>query len=79
LSIKDLVFKEWPVRKLVNEYVGLYIIDEVVSINAIKLQLLMSIRIHLVINVSWVVWYKEQVERQKIDEVKLVEVDKAKE
>ena len=37
LSIKDLVFKERPVKKLVNQYVGPYIIDEVFSTNAVKL------------------------------------------
>ena len=30
-------------------------------------------------NVSQVVWYREQVERQKVEEVKLVEIDKVKE
>jgi len=52
LSIKDLVFKERPARKLVDQYVGPYNIDEVVSTNVVKLQLLTSIRIHLVVNVS---------------------------
>ena len=37
LSMKDLVFKERPVRKLVERYVGLYKIEEVVSSNAVKL------------------------------------------
>ena len=37
LSIKDLVFKEQLVRKLIDQYVGLYIIDEVISINVVKL------------------------------------------
>ena len=37
LSIKDLVFKERPVKKLMNQYVGPYIIDEVFSTNAVKL------------------------------------------
>ena len=37
LSIKDLVFKERLVKKLVNQYVGLYIIEEVVSTNVVKL------------------------------------------
>jgi len=37
LSIKDLVFKERPVHKLVERYVGLYKIKEVVSSNAVKL------------------------------------------
>ena len=32
-------------------------------------------RIHLVINVSWIVWYKEQVEEQKKKEGKPVEVE----
>jgi len=37
LSIKDLVFKERPVRKLVEQYIGPYEIEEVVSTNAVKL------------------------------------------
>ena len=52
LSMKDLVFKERPAKKLVNCYVDLYIIDEVVSTNAVKLQLPMSMRIYPVMNVS---------------------------
>jgi len=52
LSTKDLVFKERPVKKLVDQYVGLYIIKEVISTNVIKLQLSTSMRIHLVVNVS---------------------------
>jgi len=75
LSTKDLVFKERLTRKLVDQYVGPYIIKEVVSTNAVKLQLPMSIRIHLVVNVSWVVWYREQVKGQKVEEAKPVEVD----
>ena len=62
LSTKDLAFKERPVKKLVDQYVGLYIIEEVVSTNAVKLQLPTSMRIHLVVNVSHIVRYKEQVE-----------------
>ena len=37
LSTKDLVFKERPVRKLVEQYVGLYEIEVVVSTNVVKL------------------------------------------
>ena len=37
LSAKDLVFKEKPGRKLVDQYVGPYTIEEVVSTNAVKL------------------------------------------
>ena len=46
LSTKDLVFKERPVRKLVDRYVGPYTIEEVVSTNAVKLRLPISMRIH---------------------------------
>ena len=52
LSIKDLVFKERPTRKLVDQYIRLYTIEEVISTNAVKLQLLTSMRIHPVVNVS---------------------------
>jgi len=37
LSIKDLVFKERLVRKLVDQYIGLYTIKEVISTNVVKL------------------------------------------
>jgi len=59
LSTKDLVFKERPVRKLVDQYVGPYIIEEVVSTNVVKLRLPTLMRIYLVVNVSQIVQYKE--------------------
>ena len=43
-------------------------------LNAVKLQLPNSMRIHLVINVSWVVRYREQVKGQKKKKGKPVEV-----
>ena len=52
LSMKDLVFKEWLAKKLMDRYVGPYAIDRVVSTNVVKLWLLTSMRIHLVVNVS---------------------------
>ena len=75
LSTKDLVFKERPTKKLTERYVGPYAIEEVVSSNAVKLQLLSSMRIHPVVNVSRIVRYKEQVEGQKKEKEKLVEVE----
>jgi len=72
LSTKDLVFKERLVRKLMERYVGPYTIEEVVSLNAVKLGLPTSMRIHPVVNISQIVWYKEQVKRQKKEEGKLV-------
>ena len=74
LNMKNLVFKERLVKKLVDQYVGLYFINKVVSTNTVILQLPMVMRIQLVVNVSWIVWYKKQVEEQKVEEEKLVEV-----
>jgi len=37
LSTKDLVFKERPTKKLIEQYVGPYTIEEVVLSNAVKL------------------------------------------
>ena len=79
LSIKDLVFKKWLAKKLMDWYVSLYIIEEVISTNTIKLWLPTLMRIHPVVNISWVVRYKEQVEGQKVEEVKPVEVEEAEE
>ena len=59
LSTKDLVFKERPTKKLTERYVGPYAIEEVVLSNAVKLRLPCSMRIHLVVNVSRIVKYKE--------------------
>jgi len=52
LSTKDLVFKERPVRKLIERYIGPYAIEEVVLSNVVKLWLPNSMRIHPVVNVS---------------------------
>ena len=59
LSMKNLVFKERLAKKLVDQYMGPYIIDKVVSTNVIKLRLLMLMRIHPVVNVSQVVQYRD--------------------
>jgi len=55
LSIKDLVFKKRLAKKLVDWYVGSYIIDKVVSTNTVKLQLLTSMRIHPGVNISQII------------------------
>jgi len=69
------VFKERPTKKLTERYVGPYAIQEVVSSNAVKLQLPSLMRIYLVVNVSQIVRYKEQMKGQKKEEGKLVEVE----
>jgi len=75
LSTKDLVFKERLVKKLMERYIGSYAIEEVVSTNVVKLRLSSSMRIHLVVNVSQIVQYKEQVRGQKKEEGKPVKVE----
>ncbi len=62
-----------------ERYTGPYIIEEVVSMNAVKLQLPSSMRIHPVVNVSQIVWYKEQVKGQKKKEGKPVEIEEIEE
>ena len=75
LSTKDLVFKERPTKKLTERYVGPYMIEEVVSTNAVKLRLPLSMRIHPVVNMSRIVQYKEQIKGQKKEEEKPIEVE----
>ena len=75
LSTKDLVFKKRPSKKLTERYVGPYKIEEVVSKNAVKLKLLGLMRIYLVIKVSKVVRYKKLVKGQRVEKLKLVEVE----
>jgi len=66
-------------RKLMERYIGPYAIKEVVLTNVVKLRLLTSMRIHPVVNISWIVRYKEQVKGQKKEEGKPVEIEGVKE
>ena len=75
LNTKDLVFKEKPVKKLTERYVGPYVIEKVVSSNVVKLWLPISMRIHPVVNISQIVQYKKQVRGQKKEEEKPIEVE----
>ena len=79
LSTKNLIFKERSVKKLTKRYIGSYIVEEVISKNIVKLKLLTFIRIYLVVNISRIVRYREPVKRQKIEESKLVEVNRVEE
>ena len=79
LSTKNLVFKERPSKKLIERYVGPYVIEKVVSSNAVKLHLPSLMRIHLVVSVSQIVHYKEQIKGQKKEEGKLVKVEEVEE
>jgi len=78
LSTKDLVFKERPAKKLMERYVRPYKIEEVVLKN-VKLNLPVSMRIYLVVNISWIVRYREPVREQRVEKPKPVEVDEVEE
>ena len=72
------MFKERLVKKLIERYIRSYKIEEVVSKNMVKLKLLDSMRIYLVVNISQVVQYREQVKGQKVEKMKLVKVNRVK-
>jgi len=67
LSTKDLKWqmKGRRLEKLTERFVGPYKIKEIISSNAVELELPKSIKIHPVVNVSRVRLYKPQVEGQK--------------
>jgi len=77
LSMKDL---KWQMKgrrseKLTEYFVGPYKVKEIVSSNAIELELFKSIRIHPIVNVSRIRLYKPQVEGQKKTLPKLVIIE----
>jgi len=75
LNTRDLIFKKRPVKKLTKKYVGPYEIKEVILRNVVKLKLLVSMRIHLVVNISRIERYKKLVRKQRVEKLKPVEVD----
>ena len=52
-------------KKLTEKFIGPYVVRKIVSENAVELELLASLRVHLVVNVRRLVKYREQVEGQK--------------
>ena len=58
---------------------GSYTIDKVIFANVVKLRLPTSMRIHLVVNISWIVQYRDQIKEQKKEKVKPVEIEEVKE
>ena len=79
LTMKDLVFKKRPVKKLIKRYVKSYVVEEVISRNVVKFKLPASMKIHPVINISRVVRYRELVKRQKVEKPKPVKVNRVEE
>jgi len=68
LSTRDLKWKMIRRRtdKLTERFVGPYRVKGIISSNAIELDLLSSVRIHPVVNVSRIHRYRDQVKGQKV-------------
>ena len=67
LSTKDL---KWQMvgqhsEKLFEWFVGPYKIKAIISSNVVELELPATVKIHLVVNVSWIKWYVDQVNGQR--------------
>ena len=67
LSIKDLKWQMVGQRseKLVEQFVGPYKIKVIISSNVVELELPATVKIHLVVNVSQIRWYIDQVDGQR--------------
>ena len=52
-------------KKLMEKFIGPYVVRKIMSENAVELELLVSLRVHPVVNVRRLVKYQEQVEGQK--------------
>ena len=80
LSIKDLKYQiqRRQSEKLIKWFVEHYKVKRIISTNVIKLELLSSVKIYLVVNVSRVQKYRDQIENQKKKQSLLV-IIKAKE
>jgi len=74
LSTKDLKYQIVGRRteKLTERFVGPYRIKKIVLLNAVKLELSNTIKIHLVVNVSKIQCYVRQAEEQKKKQPALV-------
>jgi len=61
ISTKDFLMelKKRATKKLTEKFIGPYVVKKIVSENAIELELLASLRIHLVVNVRRIVKYRE--------------------
>jgi len=81
LSIKDLKYQmtERRTEKLMERFVRPYKVKSIVSTNAIKLELLSTVKIHPVVNVSRVHRYTGQVEGQKKEKPQSVIIEREKE
>jgi len=64
ISTKDFSMElmKRVIKKLMEKFIGPYVVKKIMSENVVELELLASLRIHLVVNVRRIVKYREQVE-----------------
>jgi len=81
ISTKDFSMElmKRAMRKLMEKFIGPYVIRKIVSENAVELELPVLLRIYLVVNVRRIVKYREQVKEQKKIPPPLVEIAGEKE
>ena len=81
ISTKDFTSQMMKglMEKLMKKYIRLYKVKKLISENTVELELLVPLRIHLVVNVSRIVLYKKQVERQNKSPPPPVEIEREKE
>jgi len=58
-------FMKKATKKMIEKYIGPYVVKKIISENVVELELPVPLRIHLVVNVRRIVKYQEQVEGQK--------------
>ena len=80
LSTKNLIWqmRNRETKKLMEKFVESYKIKKIISENAVDLELTVSMKIHLVVNMGRIVLYQEQIEGQKKILPFLVEINKEK-
>ena len=81
ISTKDFSMElmKRVMKKLMEKFIGLYVVRKIVSENVVELELLTSLKIYPVVNVRRIVKYREQVEGQKKIPLPPVEVASEKE
>ena len=59
ISTKDFPMElmKRAIKKLIEKYIELYVVKKIISENTVELELLASLRIHLVVNVRRIVKY----------------------
>ena len=81
ISMKNFLMElmKRATKKLMKNFIGLYMVKKIVLENVVELELPASLQIHLVVNVRRIVKYRKQVEEQREIPLPPVEVAGEKE